>query len=143
MALTLTFIHPALEVSVMDAQATSTYVQPTVGVAAVLMAVSAYTNARPMNFEYFDAVNATDLATIAVGKALADAGAAADAALQLIVGKALQDTAAGSDVMSRVAQFYRTFADSATSTASASIRMTDYADLTYFEADYVGTSITF
>jgi hypothetical protein len=214
MALTLTFVHPALEVSVQDLAATSTYVQPVAGVAAVLLAISARTDSRPMNFTMFDDVNAIDMATIAVGKQLAD-GVLAGEGLELVLTKALQDVAAAADVLAIVAQFFRTFADLATGTDSAQLTtgkalgdavtgadaaqltagknltdtaassdattlstgkalaeavtgtevttmattkatsdtataadpgflfMTDYADITYFASDFVGTSQTF
>jgi len=205
MPVTLTFVHPTLEVSVQSAVA---------AVSCVQMVVSARTDMRPMNRGLHDDVNAVDLATIAVGKQLADAAQAGES-LDFALTKALQDVVAGADVLSIVAEFYRNFADLATAvdvpqvttgkplfdaaagsdaatitagkaladTATSSeaqrfvvgkgladiaasvdaaaiattkatsdaakatdagmVRMTDYADITYFESDFVGTSQPF
>ncbi|WP_017879732.1 hypothetical protein [Janthinobacterium sp. CG3] len=206
MALTLTFIHPALEVSVQV---------PVAGVSAVVLAASAALDSRSLNRTLFDGVNAVDLATIAVTKRLADIAVASNAIPVFILSKVFQDAAVSSDVVAIVAQFFRAFADVASSTdvalitsgkeladtgsasdsvttltgkaladvttaadalnvsstkaaadaatatdavqagvtkaindtasaiESALLFMTDYADITYFAADYVGSSRTF
>lgn len=102
MALALTFIHPALEVTIQV---------PAAAVSAVSLAVSTALDSRRMNSTLFDGVNTIDLATISIIKALADMTAASDNQPVFSMAKVIGDTAIARDAPAIVAQFFRTFND--------------------------------
>ena len=108
-----------------------------------------------------DAVSLTDALQQVVTKVLADAATATEQAF-LELGRPLADSATATDVLDRVFAANRTASDSAltsdvlasidvsklltdaaSAVSSGSLRMTDYADITYFAEDYVGSTRTF
>ncbi|MET3134955.1 hypothetical protein AAKU55_005258 [Oxalobacteraceae bacterium GrIS 1.11] len=110
MALSLSFVHPALEVSVQVPVATTT---------TVAMVASAVTDSRGMNRMLSDRINAIDLAAIALVKGLADAAMAGNPQPVLGIAKPLQELMMAGDMMATVCQFFRDFTEVASSSEAA------------------------
>ena len=105
-----------------------------------------------------DSANTADSETLAVSKTLADSAVFSDF-LVTSTAKALQDTALLSDLAAKNLSRNRSdsvtivevssrepgkgLSDSAATSESGLLRKTDYADITYFAEDYVGSSLTF
>lgn len=108
-----------------------------------------------------EAVAVVEAIQLAVENLLTDQVALAEQ-LSLVLGIPLADVSTATDVIAYVFDAARSFADStltadqlasigveklltdaASAVSSGSLRMTDYADITYFAEDYVGTSATF
>ena len=107
MLLTLSFVHPALVVSSQT---------PIAATSCVVIAVDAAVETRGLNKGLFDGVNALDLATMAIGKRLADMAVSGNPAPVFRLTTALQEIAVSDDVIAIVAQFFRTFDDVASAT---------------------------
>lgn len=120
----LTSGRPAVTVEARGLQAKRTNGTTAASVEAVQLAAEALSDsARYANRPLSDAATADDALQITVGKVLQDTSNASDAAPVFAVGKGITDSTISSD--------------------SGFLRMTDYADITYFEADFVGSSRTF
>ena len=81
-----------------------------------------------------------DLVTFSLAKVSTDSASTSDDA-DLSVGKLLTESFLGSD--SAIKSSGKGLLDTSASGDAGNLRMTDYADITYFAQDYVGTSVSF
>jgi hypothetical protein len=81
-----------------------------------------------------------DLSTFSLAKLSVDGAGATDAP-QLSVSRGLSDSVGQADVALREAA--KVLSDSAATSEAGNVRMTDYADITYFAQDYVGSQTNF
>lgn len=108
--------------------------------------------------DVFGTANVDDDQTMFFSKTLLELKTASDA-LTIQISRTLQDTAYQSDLQAKIlsrnssdsvtmsevvdVELGKVLAESKTVSDSGSLRMTSYADITYFAEDYVGTSLTF
>ena len=131
---------PALtQVSIAAPVAAVSLVAPVINLQYSFPNVSWLLDVRGLHARYEDQVGISDAHSALVEKAEFDQVGFSDAQLYaLALGK--MDSVSFPDQFDRVCDFYRDFSDSDTVGFSDSffLRGSDYCDLSYFEADYVG-----
>ena len=101
---------------------------------------------NPLNKYINDSVSLTDTLRFDTGIKKADSSTMVDVAditngPDWVFGKSTQDVLTATESIKNGVG--KAFSDTISSTDAGLLFMTDYADITYFAADYVGTSITF
>jgi hypothetical protein len=85
-------------------------------------------------------LSAADISTFSLAKVAVDGVGASDA-LTLAVARVATDTATGSDAASKTTG--KALTDTSATSDSGHLRMTNYADITYFAQDFVGITLNF